>query len=62
MSGQCLQMDALQSGHVGTLLNPRESLSLVVGGGNNISASGAVLEQNSLNEQRESHENAHELR
>ena len=33
-------MDALQSGHVGTLLNPRESLSLVVGGGNNISASG----------------------
>ena len=54
-------MDALQSVHVGTLLNPRESLSLVLGGGNNISTSGAVLEQNSLNEQSESHENAHEL-
>lgn len=61
MSEQCLQMDALQSGHVRTLLHPRESLSLVVGGGNNLSSSGAVLEQNSLNEQRESHENAHEL-
>ena len=54
-------MNALQSGHVGTLLNPRESLSLVVGGGNNIRTSGAVLEQNSLKEQRQSHENAHEL-
>ena len=61
MSEQSLQMDALQSVHVGTLLNPRESLSLVLGGGNNISTSGAVLEQNSLNEQSESYENAHEL-
>lgn len=61
VSEQCLQMNALQSGHVGTLLNPRESLSLVVGGGNNIRTSGAVLEQNSLKEQRQSHENAHEL-
>ena len=61
VSEQSLQMDALQSVHVGTLLNPRESLSLVLGGGNNISTSGAVLEQNSLNEQSESHENAHEL-
>ena len=53
VSQQCSQVSSLQSGHIGSLINPRESLSFAMGGGNHISASRAVLEQSALYTQKD---------